>query len=648
VAALVGSVPEDRDRRDDREQATWLHAQLLEWHRRENKAFWWRFYQLAGMTDEELVDEREPLGHIELVEDLGVINNRGTRLQKFRYPLQDHGLKEGRTVVDPETVGSDDDGIPECGKVEVLDEIGLTVTLKRTAAQLALGIPKALIPYEYWPTAVIHGSLMRTGAWILEHGIDADGPRRAARDLLLGRPPRTVSGPGPLVRAGDTPLQAAVRLGLELDHGTLAIQGPPGSGKTYTAARMIVALVKAGKKVGVTANSHKVIGLALDKVREAAEEAGYPVRIGQRHAGDEGPTCKTAEPYGSPAAARAALEAGAVDVVGGTAWLWSSRDIEEHVDVLFVDEAGQFSLANTIAVAPAGRSLVLLGDPQQLDQPLQGSHPPGAERSALGHVLGDRAVIGETQGLFLTNTWRLHPSITAYTSEVFYARKLASEAGNAQQQLDGTPPIDETGLRWLTVEHAGDATESIDEARVIAALIQSTLDAKATWTDRKGVTRRLTLEDFVIVAPYNAHVERISRVLAEAGLATEHVGTVDKFQGQEAPVAIYSMATSTPEEAPRGMEFLYSLNRLNVATSRAKGIAVVVASPELIRVACHTPRQMRLANALCRFVEYAEGDGPPDPPAAPSGEAASRPPGPGSPPASSAGPTTGEQLSWLG
>jgi len=603
VAALTDGLPTEPADRSPEQAAQWLLAQLLDFHRREDKAFWWRFYELAGMTDEELVDQREPLGRLEFVEDLGVMNQAGSRLQRFRFPLQDHGLKVGRAVINPETV--QEDGMKPCGTVHELDEIGLTVVLRRSTAQLDQGMPKALIQSEYFPPGEIRTSLLQTAEWALANGLDAPGPRRAGRDLLLRRPPRLRVPEARLRRDDETPLEAAVRLGQALDGGLLAIQGPPGSGKTYSAAQMIVALVQAGRRVGVTANSHKVIGNALDRIHEAAIEAELPIRIGQRHSSEEGPTSKHARPLGTNAEARAAILNGEVDVVGGTAWLWSRADLEASVDVLFVDEAGQFSLANAIAVAPAGRSLVLLGDPQQLEQPLLGSHPPGAGRSALGHVLGEEAVIGDDVGLFLAYSWRLHPDVCDFTSEVFYKGRLTWEPSLAIQALAGVPPADGTGVRWLPVVHTGDATESIDEARVIADLVRELLDTGATWTDRHGETKPIRLEDVVIVAPYNAHVERLSKVLAEAGLREARIGTVDKFQGQEAPISIYSMATSTPEEAPRGLEFLYSLNRLNVATSRARCAAIVVASPELIRVQCHTPRQMQLANALCRLVEIA-------------------------------------------
>jgi uncharacterized protein len=289
------------------------------------------------------------------------------------------------------------------------------------------------------------------------------------------------------------------------------------------------------------------------------------------------------------------------------------------VDVLLVDEAGQMSLANTVAMSPAAGALVLLGDPQQLDQPLKGSHPPGAERSALAHLLaGDpgtppHATMPPARGLFIEKTWRLHPDVCAFTSEVFYESKLTPETGRERQSLDGLPPASRpgvpplrgAGIRWLPVEHAANAVDSPEEAAAIARLLGE-LFAPATgarWTNADGRVAPLRAEDVVVVAPYNAHVDRIAAALRSAGLAGVRVGTVDKFQGQQAPLSIYAMGSSSPEDAPRGLEFLYSLNRLNVATSRARCVAAVVASPALVRVSCQTPRQMRLANALCRLVE---------------------------------------------
>jgi uncharacterized protein len=258
------------------------------------------------------------------------------------------------------------------------------------------------------------------------------------------------------------------------------------------------------------------------------------------------------------------------------------------------------SLANVVAMAQATDSIVLLGDPQQLDQPLRGTHPPGAERSALAHVLDGAATIAPDHGLFLETTWRLHPALTAFTSEVFYDDRLESEAHLAGQAVRSQLAlVDGVGPRLDPVPTVGADSESPEEADAVAELARSIVGG--SWTDPKGVTRQLGWGDVLIVAPYNAQVGAIQRRLPTEA----RVGTVDKFQGQEAPVSIYSLTTSSPELAPRGMDFLYSRNRLNVATSRARCVAVVVGSPDLWRVRARTPDQMRLANAFCRFVELA-------------------------------------------
>ena len=273
---------------------------------------------------------------------------------------------------------------------------------------------------------------------------------------------------------------------------------------------------------------------------------------------------------------------------------------DRHVDVLFIDEAGQMSLADALAASLSTSSLVLLGDPQQLDQPLQGTHPPGAEQSVLAHVLDGDRVMPDQLGLFLDGSWRLHPDISAYTSEVFYDGRLHSQPGRELLALAGTPPLSGTGIRFLPVPHGGQSSESPEEAARVAELVRSLLESGSTYTDEAGKAHPLAGDDVLLITPYNAQV----RALGEA-LPGFRIGTVDKFQGQEAPVSIYSMATSSLDEAPHGMEFLYSLNRLNVATSRAQCLALVVASPELLKVRCRTPRQMRLANAIARLVEMA-------------------------------------------
>ena len=304
---------------------------------------------------------------------------------------------------------------------------------------------------------------------------------------------------------------------------------------------------------------------------------------------------------GNPDALQA-LQTRTANVVGGTVWQWAREEFANSIDVLFVDEAAQMSLANVLAAAHAAPRIVLLGDPQQLEQPKKGSHPEGVDASALGHMLGDHLTIPRDRGIFLPVTWRLAPSLAAFTSELFYEGKLTSKPGLENQVLAGTTDLDGSGLRLLEVPHEGNRNSSDEEIEAIATLVSRLTGGSCQWLDETRHPTRITGKDILVVAPYNAQVSRLADRLAPTGA---RVGTVDKFQGQEAAIVIYSMATSRPEDAPRGMEFLFSLNRLNVATSRARCAAILVASPRLFEPECKTPRQMKLANALCRFREAA-------------------------------------------
>jgi len=607
AARLCDGVPTDPADRTPEQQGRWLLAQLLSWHRREEKSMWWEFFRLMGLNSDQLTEEGDALGGLEPVGPVGGPTGRRVPEQvwRYRYPDQDHEISAGMTVYDPALAQARPNGTLRdwlVGTVVVVDIAARTIDVKRLIGA-GHAHPNALVPLVHYPTQEQQAALMRLGEWVAANGLEPhDGPYLAGRDLLLGRAPRVgQSDAESLRRPEESTLAAARRLVLTVGRGTLAIQGPPGSGKTFTGARMIAGLLRAGRTVGICANSHKVIGQLLVKAIEAATEEGVSVRPMQR-ANDAADLCDHPDVRHAPdnATVRTALAAGEVNLVGGTSWLWSPQAIAEAVGVLFVDEAGQMSLANVLAISQAARALVLLGDPQQLEQPLTGTHPLGADRSALAHLLGSSATMPPDRGLFLETTWRLHPELCRFTSETFYDDRLHAEPHLAGQELRSTSSVSGTGLRLVEIAHMGNDNESVEEAQQIAELVRKLLEAGATWIDREGRQSIITWQDLLIIAPYNAQVGAISRLLPQA-----RVGTVDKFQGQEAPISIYSMATSSSENAPRGMDFLYSRNRLNVATSRARCIAVVVASSELLRVRARTPKQMRLANALCRFVELA-------------------------------------------
>ena len=403
-------------------------------------------------------------------------------------------------------------------------------------------------------------------------------------------------------RDGEPVTEAAVRLVLALRGSYLPVQGPPGTGKTFTAARQILELVKAGRTVGITGPSHAVIHNLIGKVTERAKELGViRPRIGQ-HAGKDNPYLHPDAAGLQHGALESGLRDGDLDIGAGTAWVWARAQFQGSVDTLFADEAGQMPLASILAVAGAARNLVLIGDPQQLAQPSQAAHPPGAGVSALEHILGDHATMPPDAGLLLDQTWRMHPQLCRYTSETFYDGKLTWAGGLERQEILGDGALCGSGLRVLEVAHEGNTNASPEEAVVVARLVRDLVGRE--WQDMDGVRQAIRADEVLVVTPYNAQIRAIEDALARAGCSGGvRVGTVDKFQGRGAPVAIYSMATSSADDAPRGLEFLYDPHRLNVATSRARAMAVVVASSDLIRVACRTPRQMYLANALCRAWE---------------------------------------------
>jgi predicted RecB family nuclease len=540
----------------------WLLAQLLEYHRREEKPQWWEYFHHRSLDDEELFEDGDTIGGLALSGE--PVEDKQSFVYTFSFPAQEH--KIGTAAVDPAT--------ERRYKVQVNDEQG-TVTLRRAQKQADEPLPRALIPPQP----------LRT--WEQRDAVLRFAKNQARYPALL----EILERRAPHGRLEGTLTEAE----LSLDRSYLFVQGPPGSGKTYNGARMAIALMKEGRRVGITALSHKAIHKFLEDLEEAAHEVGYRFRGMKKRGDDSGTEFVSRRGLVENTKDNEEMRDEELQLLAGTSFLFSRGELDQHVDTLFIDEGGQFALADALAVGTAARNLVLLGDPNQLPQVSQGAHPPGANASVLSHLLGEHETVPKEMGIFLERTWRMRPEVNDYVSETFYEGRLEpAEVCLERWVADGA------GLRFVEIDHDGNRTQSPEEAAFVCDEIGRLLGTP--YSDEDG-ERTLEPRDVIVVAPYNAHVRCLREAIPDERI---RIGTVDKFQGQQAAVVFFSMASSSGEDVPRGLDFLFSRNRLNVAVSRAKCLSYVVASPRLLEVSCRTIEQMRLVNALCRFVEAAD------------------------------------------
>jgi predicted RecB family nuclease len=542
----------------------WLLAHLLYYHRRESKSQWWEWFHHLGLDEDELIEDTDTIGGITLAREPE--DDGQSLVYTLGFPAQEH--KIGGWAIDPATV--------KRYHVDVDDELGV-LRLRRGADRAEEPLPAALIPPAPIPDWQHRDALARFArAYLAGEGEVSLAPT----EILERRAPRARL---------DLPVPEAA---LSLDRSYLFVQGPPGSGKTWQGAKAAIALMKARRRVGVTSLSHKAIGKLLAEIEREAREQGFSFRGRKKSSGDED-TRFEGEFIDSEDGWRDLLDE-ELQLVAGTSWLFVRQEFEGFLDTLIVDEAGQVALADVVAVGHAARNLVLLGDPNQLPQVSQGAQPEEAKVSVLQHLLGDDVTVPSDRGIFLAETWRLRPELTAFTSDAYYEGRLDHAEITTLRSVEAG-----NGLVYRPVEHVGNGQLSWDEAAEVARAIDALLGT--AYNDADGHTRPLTPNDVLVVTPYNAQVRALSRSVPD-GI---RVGTVDKFQGQEAPVVIVSLASSSGEEAPRGLGFVFNRNRINVATSRAQCRVELVCSPRLLEADCKTVDEMRLVNALCRFAELA-------------------------------------------
>jgi uncharacterized protein len=564
----------------------WLVGELLEYHRREARPAWWAYFDRLGKSPEELLEDTEAIAYLEVDRSTPPEPRKRSLVHTLIFPIQDHKLRLGETVQDPATGRS-------AGEIVEIDDTRGAVGRLRLLRGPKFG--SRPLPHAVVAGGPIEDRTQRAAVLRLAESIRAGDGRYPALRAILARERPSIRGLAPGGTIQTTNLEEMKELALGLDASYLFLQGPPGTGKTWTGARIVVHLLAHGRRVGIAAQSHKAIHNLLAEIEKVARATGVRFK-GLKKSSAGNPESEYDSELIRSDSDNARFETAGPDVqlLAGTAWLFSRPGLDGRLDDLIIDEAGQVSLADALAMGTAARNLILLGDPLQLAQVSQGVHPPGAGASVLEHLLGEAPTIPVDRGVFLERSFRMHPGVSAFISEIVYAGRLHSDDSAARRTTSFG-----TGIRFAPVDHDGNRSSSDEEVAQVATMIAAMRGG--TFTEADGITRPLREDDFMVVAPYNAQVLRL-----RAGLPTGvRVGTVDKFQGQEAPIVFFSMATSSGEDVPRSLSFLFSRNRLNVAVSRAQCLAVLVCSPRLLEARCQSIEEMQLVNALCRLVECA-------------------------------------------
>ncbi len=603
LAAQLASGVDDPERAETDDRARWLAAQLLVYHRREAKPEWWAYFErMRRKMLEDLVEDRQSIGNLRSSGEPPRPLDRSLA-HVLLFDPQEHKLKAGMHVHDRLTGKG-------AGEILALDDLNGRLTLKRGPSLSEVPLPLAICAAGPLNNDKQRDALLRFGRAYANDG--ARTRYRALRDLLRADSPRVLGlAPGEQLDDGDTSPAKLAALAARLDESYLFVQGPPGSGKTYTGARAIVKLLAAGMRVGVSATSHKAIHNMLREIERAAGEQRFEFAGMKKSSAAHADSAYESESGFIDCSDDVAdcLPSGRISLVAGTAWLFANGQLDGSLDALVIDEAGQVALADAIAMGTSARNLILLGDPMQLAQVSQGNHPAFAGTSVLEHLLGENtATVLPSRGLFLPRTYRMHPEICRFVSELSYDGRLVAAPGCAQQRVApraGAALLGGAGLRYLAVEHEGNVQSSPEEADAIVDAVNDF--AGGSVIDSNGDESVLDQHHILVVTPYNAQVKVLREKLDAAGLAGVRVGTVDKFQGQEAPVVFFSMTSSRGDDLPRGLEFLFDRNRLNVAVSRARALAVLVCTPTLLDTHGSSVEQLRMLNAVCRFVESSGG-----------------------------------------
>lgn len=577
---LLGIDPNNFD-----ENANLLNVQianLLEFHNRENKPVWWAMFERQNKTDDELLDDNEAIAGLTKFGD--PVPEKRSLIYSYNFPPQEFKLKTGSNVKNCHNLDE------KVGTIFEIDEENLILKIKSTNKDLTDNL--SISSGGPIDSKVIRKALYK----IADKYIHQKEQKDVCFEILSRALPRfhNKQSGEEIIDKSKNIIDESLKAISDLDHSYLFIQGPPGAGKTYTTSHIIARLLKSGKRIGISSNSHKAIDNLLAKIEEVALQENINFNGIKKDTNDDAFEGEFIKKYKGKTSD---IDFANNNLFAGTAWLFSDESLIDQLDYLFIDEAGQVALANIASISNSAKNLILVGDQMQLGQPIQGTHPGEAGKSILEFLLQEESTIASNRGIFLGKSYRMRPEICNFISKSFYDGRLKSDNSTALRKLElQNSDLPNQGIHIIHANHQNCSQKSIEEGRIIKNKYQELLGQE--FTDKDGIKRQITIDDMLVVSPYNVQVNYLTSILPKGA----KVGTVDKFQGQESPIVMVSFATSSYEDLPRNIEFLYSKNRLNVAISRAQCLAVVVMNPNLMEANPKSIKQMGLLNGFCSLV----------------------------------------------
>ena len=577
-------------------------SDVIGFYTREDKPSWREFFDRKDLSNEELMEDREVIANMKLLSyNRDPSPRRRSTIYKYIYPDQEFKLKKGKQVSIANNV--EIDRSDAAGKIEELDPIQRIVTLRKGISKSEGILPKILSIGEKPPKASRYSNLNSNIYNYCNDVVDNQNNFKAITSILIRDYPNVIGvKKGEKLINSDNFEREIPKTLLNLKESYLFCQGPPGSGKTFHAANAIIELIKQNKKIAITANSHKVIHNLLERIEKIAQNKNCLFKGLKKGNKDDKETYFDGKFVSTGTDDRPflkGLDDKSISLFAGTKFHLSNAYYRSKIDYLFIDEAGQMTITDVIAIGVIAKNIILIGDQQQLGQPTRGSHPNDSGKSILDFLLENRDTIDETKGIFLNKTYRLHPTINNYISNSFYDGRLLTNHNSENRKIKypETCLIKNDGIHFLAMRHKDNSQKSEDELKIIKLLMDQLIGS--IFIDNKA-KRKLTIEDILIVTPYNVQVNYLLENLKKGS----RVGTVDKFQGQEAPVTIVSMVSSDTDSLPRNKSWFFNRNRLNVALSRSQCSSIILFNPDLLKTAPSDLEEIKLLNNFHKLLKF--------------------------------------------